>query len=245
MQAARQFEAFGWSHAAATAVLAVVAAALVVVGRRYRGSAAGRRVSKTLAVLFAAFLIPDEVYYLLPWQPGIKYSLPLQLCDLSSIAAVWALWSYSSTAFALTYFWGLTLTSQAFVSPELHGPDFPSLQFLSFFGIHSLAPWAAIYLTWGVGLRPDWHSYRAAVLVTMCWGVAMFAVNREEGTNYGFLNTKPLAASLLDLLGPWPWYLLSEVVLGAAAWALITWPWARQRTPRNARAAPPMRQPSQ
>ena len=229
-----QFVAFGWSHAAVVAVFIVVAAALVSIGRRYRGSRAGPRLSKALALVFGVFLVADEVYYLLPWQWGIKYSLPLQLCDLAAIAAVWALWSYSSAAFALTYFWGLTLTSQAFVSPELTGPDFPSLQFLSFFGIHSLAPLAAIYLTWGVGLRPGWRSYRVAVLVTLGWGVAMFVFNRAEGTNYGFLNTKPLAASLLDLLGPWPWYLLSELVLGAAAWALITWPWVRQRTLRNA-----------
>jgi hypothetical integral membrane protein (TIGR02206 family) len=233
VRAARQFEAFGWSHAAAVVMLFVVAAALIVIGRRYRGSPAGRRLSRGLALVFAAFLVPVEVYYLLPWQPGIKFSLPLQLCDLSSLAAVWALWSYSSTAFALTYFWGLTLTSQAFISPELHGPDFPSLLFLSFFGIHSLAPWAAIYLTWGVGLRPDWRSYRVAVLVTLGWGVAMFVFNRQEGTNYGFLNAKPLVASLLDVLGPWPWYLLSELVVGAAAWALITWPWVRQRAHRS------------
>jgi hypothetical integral membrane protein (TIGR02206 family) len=235
LRAARLFEAFGWSHGAAVVVLVVVAALLIVAGRRYRGTPAERRFSRMLALAFTVCLIPVEVYYLLPWQPGIKYSLPLQLCDLASIAAVWALWSYSSTAFALTYFWGLTLTSQAFISPELHASDFPSLQFISFFGIHGLAPWAAIYLTWGVGLRPDWRSYQVAVLVTIGWGLAMFAFNRQEGTNYGFLNTKPLTASLLDLLGPWPWYLLSELILGAAAWALITWPWVRHRSARNAR----------
>ena len=141
------------------------------------------------------------------------------------------MWSHSSTAFALTYFWGLTLTSQAFVSPELNGPDFPSLQFLWFFGMHCLVVWAAIYLTWGVGLRPDWRSYRVAVLATICWGTLVFVVNHFAGTNYGFLNAKPLAASLLDLLGPWPWYLLSELLLGGAGWALITWPWVRQQAP--------------
>ena len=235
LQAARQFEPFGWSHAAVVVIFLVVAAVLVIAGRRCRGTPAGQRLSKALALAFVAFLIPVEVYYVLPWQPEIKYSLPLQLCDLASIAAVWALWSYSSTAFALTYFWGLTLTVQAFISPELHGLDFPSLQFVAFFGVHSLAPWAAIYLTWGAGLRPNWRSYQVAVLVTLGWGVAMFAFNHEVGTNYGFLNTKPLARSLLDVLGPWPWYLLSELVVGATAWALITWPWARQQRVGKAR----------
>jgi hypothetical integral membrane protein (TIGR02206 family) len=234
VRAARQFEAFGWSHSAVVALLAVLLGALVIVGRRYRSTSVERRLSRMLAVVFAGFLIPVEGYYLLPWQWGIKYSLPLQLCDLAAVAAVWALWSYSPAAFALTYFLGLTLTSQAFVSPELTGPDFPSLQFISFFGIHSLVVCAAVYLTWGVGLRPDWRSYRIAVGVTIGWGLAMFAFNHFEGTNYGFLNSKPLAASLLDVLGPWPWYLLSELVVGAAAWALITWPWEQGRTSQDA-----------
>jgi hypothetical integral membrane protein (TIGR02206 family) len=234
--ATRQFVAFGWSHRVVIVIVVVVAAALVVVGRRYRGTTLERRCSRALALVFVGFLIPVWLHGLLPGQPEIKYSLPLQLCDLAAMAAVWALWSYSPTAFALTYFWGLTLTSQAFVSPELTGPDFPSLQFLTFFGMHSGVLWAAIYLTWGVGARPDWRGYQIAVAVTVGWAAAMLAVNHVAGTNYGFLTTKPVVRSLLDVLGPWPWYLLSELVLGAAAWALITWPWVRHQAPQNARA---------
>ena len=94
--------------------------------------------------------------------------------------------------------------------------------------MHSLVLWAAIYLTWGVGLRPDWRSYRIALVVTIGWVVVMFAVNHVAGTNYGFLNAKPTATSLLDALGPWPLYLLSALLLAAAVWALITWPWVRR-----------------
>ncbi len=230
---AHPFEAYGLSHGVVLLVLTMVAAALVVLGRRYRGTPTELPLSRVFAVVFAAFLVPVEVYWLLPGQSGIAHSLPLQLCDLAAMATVWALWSHSPTAFALTYFWGLTLTSQAFLSPELNGPDFPSLQFLSFFGMHSLVLWAAIYLTWGVGLRPDWRSYRIALQVTIGWMAVMFVFNHLAGTNYGFLNAKPQAASLLDVLGPWPWYLLSGLVLGATVWALITWPWVRQRTLRG------------
>jgi hypothetical integral membrane protein (TIGR02206 family) len=226
--AARQFVAFGLSHGVVVVLLAVVAGALVILGRRHRGTPTELPLSRGFAVVFAAFLAPVEVYSLLPGQWDIKYSLPLQLCDLAAMATVWALWSHSRTAFALTYFWGLTLTSQAFLSPELNGPDFPSKEFLAFFGMHSLVLWAAIYLTWGVGLRPDWRSYRIALLVTIGWAVVMFAFNHVAGTNYGFLNTKPTATSLLDVLGPWPLYLLSALLLVVTAWALITWPWVRR-----------------
>jgi hypothetical integral membrane protein (TIGR02206 family) len=229
---AEQFVPFGPSHGAVLVVLVAVASGLVALGRRQRGTPAQQRTTRMFAVVFAGFLLPLELYWLLPAQWGAGHSLPLQLCDLAALAAVWALWTWSRTAFALTYFWGLTLTAQAFLTPELNGPDFPALQFFMFFGMHCLVVWAAVYLTWGVGLRPDWHGYRVAVLATIVWGVVMFGFNEVAGTNYGFLNAKPEAGSLLDVLGPWPWYLLSEAVLGAVVWASITWPWARRR-PRH------------
>jgi hypothetical integral membrane protein (TIGR02206 family) len=232
------FVPYGPSHWGAIGVLIVVAAVLVVIGRRLRGTPDAQQwFSWAFALIFAAFFVPAEIYGMLA-TPEIKDSLPLQLCDLAGMAAVWALWSHSPRASALTYFWGLTLTPQAFISPNLSGPDFPSLQFLSFFALHSMVVWAAIYLTWGVGLRPDWRSYRIAVGTTFIWGVVMFAFNSVAGTDYGFLNTKPAVESLLNLLGPWPWYLLSEVVLGAAVWALITWPWVRQRDLLSAKQEP-------
>ncbi|MGH3837220.1 MAG: TIGR02206 family membrane protein, partial [Pseudonocardiaceae bacterium] len=128
LRAAHPFVAYGLSHGVVVLVLTVVAAALVVLGRRHRGTTSALLLSRAFAVVFAAFLVPVEVFWLLPGQSSIAHSLPLQLCDLAAMATVWALWSHSPTAFALTYFWGMTLTSQAFLSPELHGPDFPSLQ---------------------------------------------------------------------------------------------------------------------
>ncbi|MGH3524247.1 MAG: TIGR02206 family membrane protein, partial [Mycobacterium sp.] len=49
------------------------------------------------------------------------------------------------------------------------------------------------------------------------------------GTDYGFLNGKPATTSLLDVLGPWPVYLLTAATLILIVWALMTWPWVRPR----------------
>jgi uncharacterized membrane protein YwaF len=49
------------------------------------------------------------------------------------------------------------------------------------------------------------------------------------GTNYGYLNRKPAVGTVLDLVGPWPGYVVVEVVVVAGVWALMTWPWARVR----------------
>ena len=126
----------------------------------------------------------------LPDRFGLDYSLPLQLCDLAWIAAVIALLTRRWWAVALTYYWGLVLSTQALVTPALNGPDFPSLEFTAFWSIHILVVWAAIYLTWGRGMRPTWRSYGFAAVVTLAWAGFTFTFNRIAGTNYGFLNGK-------------------------------------------------------
>jgi hypothetical integral membrane protein (TIGR02206 family) len=110
------------------------------------------------------------------------------------------------------------------ITPALSA-DFPDLQFVLYWGMHLLVVLAAIYLVWGLGLAPDWRGYRIAIATTAVWAVSVFVFNLVAGANYGYLNAKPGSASILDLLGPWPWYLVAEIAIIAAVWALMTWPW--------------------
>ena len=132
----------------------------------------------------------------------------------------------------LTYYWCLVLSSQALITPDVGtaeegSPDFPHHLFITFFALHVLVVWAAIYLTWGRRMRPSWRDYRFAIIATLVWGAFTFTFNAIVGTNYGYLNGKPPTASVLDFLGPWPVYLLIEVTIVLIVWALITWPWER------------------
>ena len=221
---ARQFAAYGPSHWAVLGLFAVGAALLVWGGRRQtdqQGRLLGRILGAITAGIYAAILI----YVLTP--PSIDTSVPLQLTDLATVVGAYALWSQKQWAYALTYYWGLVLSTQALISPALQSNDFPSLQFLAFWSIHLLVVWAAIYLTWGLGMRPDWRSYRLAIIATLAWATFTFTFNRIAHTNYGFLNHKPSTASLLDVMGPWPWYVIIAAVLVCIVWALMTWPWVR------------------
>jgi hypothetical integral membrane protein (TIGR02206 family) len=122
------------------------------------------------------------------------------------------------------------------ITPVLRSPDFPHYQFLGFWAIHLLVVWAAVYLTWGRTMRPQWRSYRIAILVTLMWAAFTFTLNSIAGTDYGFLNEKPATASLQPLLGPWPVYIFTAAMLIVIVWALMTWPW--ERTRRRAKEGP-------
>ena len=216
---------YGPSHWAVLAVFVIGAVALVWAGRRQSESQA-RLLGRVLGALTLAVYAAALVYSV--FDPRIPPPVPLRLTDLATVAAAYALWSQRHWAFALTYYWGLVLSAQALVSPVLIGPDFPSLHFLAFWSIHLLVVWAAIYLTWGRGMRPTWRSYWVAAVTTAIWAAVTFTYNRIAGTNYGFLNRKPATASMLDVLGPWPVYIFTAAALILAVWALMTWPWVRK-----------------
>ena len=226
MVAAGKFIAYGPSHWAVIAVFAVGTVVLVWAGRR-QTVAQGRHLGRILGTLTALIYGAILIYVLTP--PTLD-SVPLQLTDLATVVGAYALWSQKQWAYALTYYWGLVLSPQALISPALQSPDFPHYQFLAFWAIHLMVVWAAIYLTWGCGMRPDWRSFRLAVVVTLVWAVVTYTFNRIAGTNYGFLNRKPSTASLLDMFGPWPWYVFVASALICVAWMLLTWPWVRRRS---------------
>ena len=235
LSAQREFSAYGPSHLVVLAVFAIGAALLVWIGRRHTESQArvlGRVLAALIVVAFAAAL----VYKLI--RPTLDTSVPLQLCDIAELTAAYALWSQRHWAFALTYYWGLVLSSQALITPDIGtpaegAPDFPHHLFVTFFTLHVLVVWSAIYLTWGRGMRPRWRDYRFAIIATLTWAAFTLIFNMITGTNYGYLNMKPPTASLLDVLGPWPVYLLAEISIVLVVWALMTWPWERTRRPAN------------
>ncbi|CQD09551.1 putative integral membrane protein [Mycobacterium lentiflavum] len=227
--ATQQFCAYGPSHLAVLVVFAIGSAALVWTGHRQTEPQA-RHFGRVLGVAIMAIFGVALAYKLV--QPTIAQSVPLQLCDIAELTAAYALWSQHTWAATLVYYWGLPLSSQALITPDLNAADFPSHSFLTFFALHLLVVWAAIYLTWGYGIRPGWRNYRFAILTTLAWGAFTLVFNTIAGTDYGFLNRKPANASALDFLGPWPFYVLAEVAIVGAIWALMTWPWERKAVDR-------------
>jgi hypothetical integral membrane protein (TIGR02206 family) len=223
--AAVTFRPYGLTHWILLAVAVAGGVLLVWLGRRHRNTPAGETFTRIFAIVQLIVTLGFMIIWMVPTFFDLHQSLPLQLSDLLRLVTAYALWSRRPWAFGLTYYWGLTLNPQAILTPDLQLDVAPALQFASYWLQHVLVMWAAVYLTWGLGLRPAWRNYRQALAVTVGWAAIVFGINRLLGTNYGYLNGKPGGASLLDLMGGWPWYLLVALAVLAAVWALITWPW--------------------
>ncbi|HKJ11630.1 MAG TPA: TIGR02206 family membrane protein [Ornithinimicrobium sp.] len=233
------FQAFAGSHLVMLAVFVAGIGAIIWWGRHHRGHPHERSRRRAFAILIAFFAGALQIYQFTPGDYSLQTSWPFQLCDVAVVAVVLALWTRGRRATAFTYYVGLTLTIQAILTPAL-ASDFPDPRFLAFWGMHLGIVWAACYLTWGLGWRPTWRLWAFAVAATAAWAVSVVAINLVLGTNYGYLMRKPSTASVLDLLGPWPWYVLVEVLVISTFWLLVmTLPWEvragrRQRADEHA-----------
>lgn len=228
------FVIFGPAHLAALGLTAVVAVLLASVGRRLSGRPEQKWLSRALALTILICLGSMQFIMLLPAHFIIGRSLPLQICDIAGMIAIYALWTNRRWAFGLVYYWGLTATILAMSTPDLK-LGFPHFYFLIFYLGHGAVVVSAVYLCWGVGLRPDWRLYRMTVVATIGYAIAIFAVNALLGTNYFCINRKPSPGTMLDYFGPYPMHIFVSALIALSAWAALTWPWQLLAARRHSR----------
>lgn len=212
---ARAFQLFGPGHLAALALTVAVPLMLILLAKR------GAR--QPAAWSLAAVLVLNKIVVLATaasaGRLSLENGLPMHLCDWATVTAVIALCRPTQLLFELTYFWGLAGTLQAVLTPDLRfGFSDPGAWF--FFISHSGVIAAAVFLAGGFGLRPAPRSIVRVFGWSQVYLVVTLAVNFITGANYGYLSAKPAHPSLLDYLGPWPFYILSLETLALVLFAL-------------------------
>jgi hypothetical integral membrane protein (TIGR02206 family) len=162
-----------------------------------------------------------------------EFDLPLHLTDVATLVAAVALWTRSPLAFELTWFWGLTASLQAVLTPALDADEgVPSFYYWHYFVTHSGVVLAALFLAFGLGMTARPGAVRRMFVATLAWAAVAAAGNAVTGGNYMFLREKPDTASLLDYLGPWPWYILAAALLALGLFALLDLPFSHRRAAR-------------
>jgi hypothetical integral membrane protein (TIGR02206 family) len=102
---------------------------------------------------------------------------------------------------------------QALLTPDLNGA-FPTFEFFRYFIMHGGIVSAVIYCVVVMKINITWRDLWNAVLYVQVYIVGVHIINLILRSNYSYTMAKPQGATVLDLLGDWPWYiLLSEVVM--------------------------------
>ena len=219
---------FGPAHLLILLAVPALAGLLAFVQRRFLGSA------KHLRLVLAALLLLDTIgfYWRLLSQGLFSFpdSLPLELCDLSLVLAFLSLLTLNALVFDLAYYLALGGASMALITPDLWEP-FPSIGTVQFFVAHGLTVAGVLFLVWSGLARPRPGSVWRAMLGLNIFAVIVGIFNWIFKTNYMYLRAKPDAASLLDFLGPWPWYIASAEVIAILIFALLYLPFRPRSTP--------------
>jgi hypothetical integral membrane protein (TIGR02206 family) len=165
--------------------------------------------AKAIGVILAADAV---VFATVPLTNGTwtaRDSLPLALCDVALVVAAAACWwPQQPLLIELTWFWGLAGTLQAVATPDL-SVGFPHLEFFEYVVGHLGIVIAALYLVVGLGFRPRAGSVRRVFAITIAYTAFVGLIDWATGADYMFLASRPVHWSLLSVLGPWPWYILS------------------------------------
>ena len=177
-----------------------------------------RWVSATLAVLLGLVVVVKPVLFIGVYGHPWGQSLPLDLCRLNEALCAWMLFRRSYRVFEVAYFLAMAGSVSALAMPDLvHG--YPDPRFLMFFTSHGLAVVAVLYAVFGWGFRPTLRSVGIYTLL-------IAALNPLLDANYLFLRAKPEGASVLDHLGPWPFYVIGLIGLAVVACLLCYLPFA-------------------
>ncbi|WP_435922257.1 YwaF family protein [Paenibacillus sp. DYY-L-2] len=162
--------------------------------------------------LLAVLLLSEislNLWYLTQDVWDIRHTLPLELCSITLLLSIVMLWTRSKGWYEILLFAGIGGALQAFVTPNL-AYGFPHFRFFQFFIAHSAIILAPLYMTWIEQVKPSWKSVWKTMLFLNVVALAVGLLNAAIGANYMFLLHKPDTPSILDMLGPYPFYLLAE-----------------------------------
>lgn len=225
---------FSPPHLAALAVLLIASILSVWAARRnWVGSAYCRLLALLILAAWAGEYVADAIN-------GIytaKYTLPLQLTDIISLTAVIALWTRRRLAVELLYFWSVSASLQALFTPDL-GENFPSVYYFTYFVYHIGAVVAALVLVFGFRIYPRPRAALKVFVITLAWAAVAGIGDVVTKGNYMYLRAKPIHGSLLNVMGPWPWYIATTAAL-ALAMLLVLQVIADQIRRLDPRADPP------
>ncbi len=218
------FHPYGASHKAVLLITLAVFIVMLLLSRTRWAELSQRVLGTILLALYPVGLAVHALYGSL----GVLTALPLQFCDIATLAGGIALWTRRPFFCEVVYFFGIAGTLQGLLTPALIY-EYPDPRFFLFFIMHGGVPITAIYVVTAMGVRPRPGAVLRIMTFSVAWYAVIAVVNYAIGANYAFQCSKPVQASLFDQLGPWPWYNLSTIGLGLVFYSILYLPFAFRR----------------
>ena len=206
------FTLFDSAHLAALGLIALIGLSFIFARKLWDAKA-----KRTFRYFLAGWLIVWEVGWHvlnLAWDTwNIQTMLPFHLCSVTVWLSVYMLINKTYSIFEVTYFLGIGGALQALLTPDAGIYGFPHYRAFQTFASHGGIVLASLYFAVVEGYRPTLKSFKRVLVWTNVYMVVIFFLNLAIGSNYLFIAFKPPFPTLLDVLAPWPWYILELEVI--------------------------------
>jgi hypothetical integral membrane protein (TIGR02206 family) len=225
------FEMFSGSHIVIISILLLVSVCIFL-NRNKLMDEKWRNTEIAVAITLIIMELTYHSWMFLNGSWNVSHAIPLELCSISLILTVVLLLTRKKLIYEILLFTALLGATQALLTPALNY-DFPHFRFFHFFYTHLMIIWVPLYFTWAKGYRPTILSVlKLFIFLNVLMPIIMLINKLVEG-NYMYLSHKPDSASLMDVLGPYPWYILSleGLLIGLS---LIVWLIFRDKTVKMA-----------
>ncbi|PWK14507.1 TIGR02206 family membrane protein [Tumebacillus permanentifrigoris] len=215
------FHLFNWQHNLAMFLLLVAVLIVYTLRQKLREPLPNRWFRYVIAAVLALSEIALESWQAAQGDWSIDFSLPLQLCSISLLLSIVMMLNKSYRLFEFLSLAGLGGALQAIITPDLGNYAFPHFRTFEFFIGHGAIVLACFFMVFVEGYRPTLGSVWRSLAALNVLAVLIYGLDLLIGGNYMFLVHKPSNASILDLMGPWPWYILSLEGLALAMHLLL------------------------
>lgn len=216
-----KFDLLGAAHLAIIAAIPVAAWLLSKIARQ--SSSAARAVRLSLGTLLTVCEVAQYAYLYRLGALRFPDGLPLQLCDLTLVFTIIAAFFPIQWCFEFAYFAGIAGSGMAILTPDLWAA-LGSFATAAFFIAHGGTIVTILTLVWGGLMRPRPGAAWRAFAILNLFAALVGAFDAAFGTNYLYLRQKPAQASLLDLMGPWPVYIISGELVALVLFLLLALP---------------------
>lgn len=198
----------GFEHWVSNLIFLGIGILIILVGKKYHGTQFEKKWIIGFALFVAVWPISMPLFRLYTGSFDKTLYLPLHLCNIMPFIIPFALFYKNKVMWSVLYYWILLGTLQALITPTLEH-SFPHYEYLRYFIVHAGLVILALYPVFVYGWKVKFYDACRSAIYLNGLGMLMYFIDLILDANYMYMIAKPPGPTLYDVLGEWPYYLIS------------------------------------
>lgn len=167
---------------------------------------------RNMALIFALLLLLSQLSkiffksYLGVFD--VAEHLPLHLCNMMPFVVPFVMYKKNHRMWSILYFWIMAGTLQAMFTPTLV-ESLPHFEAFRYWLVHAGLPILMLFGAIVYGFRLKFKDILWSLFYLNLVAAIIYPINLWTEGNYLYIMEKPPGPTMFDIMGPWPWYILT------------------------------------